>query len=387
MGNSNSREVVSMNQSASVSEMTTRKGRTTRNTQYLAIAFSVNQGHEPTCAYVTLAKVLVNIIAALVDIELNDEEKKRLNIILYGFPIRTDVAAMERELSIYGFPPKEFTLIALFFYFFDWLKKNDFRPYYVDSVTPIETVTRDKPETPVMFEKKLGRLFDYLKLTTTRLGGVTFTASGWIFKVTEQLQSTVGMLKWKKTAVRTINSRYGSSSATFNSAHFHRLCFEIIFPIMNKGITIYLTLINGTRFHDVMLAGIDFGNLLISNSWRNPIDSVPITDLPRITLKTDDGGAVVWEVFQFNFYLPMKEEEHRLDPLKQIYDLDSYEEFNVLMMDYLKTDLDLPPLDFGMMTLQGRDKVGGKRRNKSKRRNKKTFLEYESVGRRKRLDC
>ena len=59
------------------------------------------------------------------------------------------------------------------------------------------------------------------------------------------------------------------------------------------------------------------------------------------------------------------------------------------MMDYLKTDLDLPPLDFDVITLEKRDTVGGTRRirNKSKRCNKKHFLEYESVGRRKRLDC
>jgi len=365
------REVAAIKQGVAVSEMTTRKGRATRNNQYLAIAFSVDQGDEPTCAFVNLAKVFVNIIAALVDIELSDDEKMRLNIILRGFPIITNVVAMERHLSGFGFPPKEFTLITLFFYFFDWLKKNDFRPYYVDSVAPIETVARDKPK--IMFETKLGSLFDYLKLTTRRLGGETFTASGWIFKVTEQLQSTIGMLKWKKTAIRTIQSQFGSSSKTFNTEEFQRLCFEVIFPLMNKGITIYLNLINGTKHHDVMLAGIDFGNLLISNSWGISIDSVPITDLPSVKLKNGIGVAV-WEVFQFNFYLPMKEEENKLDPLKQIYDLSSYEEFNLLMMDYLKTDLELPHLDFSTLTLVESDKVGGtrKRRNKSKRRIKKS---------------
>ena len=368
------RELASIKKSVPVSEMTTRKGSTKRNNQSLAVAFSVDQGDEPTCAYVTLAKVLVNIIAALVKIELTDDEKRRLSIILYGFPIRTDVVAMERHLSIYGFSPKEFTLITLFFYFFDWLKKNDFRPYYyVDSVEPIETVTRHNPKTPILFEKKLDRLFDYLKLTTTRLGGTTFTASGWIYKVIEQLQPTVGMLKWKKTAIRTINSRSGTRSEPFNSKEFERLFYEIIFPIMDKGITVSLVLERELeKHHGVMLAGIEFGKLLISNSWGNPIDSVPITDLPKIRLKH---SATVWELFQIDFYLPMKEEEHRLDGLEQIYDLSTYEEFNLLMMKYLETDLDLPPLDISALTIVESDKVGGtrkKRRNKSKRRNKKT---------------
>lgn len=45
------------------------------------------------------------------------------------------------------------------------------------------------------------------------------------------------------------------------------------------------------------------------------------------------------------------------------------------MMEYLKTDLDLPPLDISALTIVESDKVGGtrkKRRNKSKHRNKKT---------------
>jgi len=343
-------------------------GHVTRHTKFLAIPFSVMQGDESTCAYVTLSNVLVNIITSLANIKLSYPEKMKLYEILAGFPIRTDVDDMVRQISLIDFPKKEFTLIVLFFYFFDWLKSYDMKADYPRGAELLE-LTEDGSD----FNKKIKELFGFLRLKTKRLGGPTFTASGWINKITTELAKTVGKLKWKKTAIRTRNSMFGSKAETFKATDFQRLCQEVIIPITNKGIKIVFTVRGDRGQHDVMLVGIEDAELLISNSWRARLDQCPMGDLPLIRLQ-NELRVEMWWAFQFTFYLPMPEGESRLDDLKPMYDLSTYEEFAHFMTAYSTVDLTMPPLDVSTLPLLKSDKIGGTRRkrNKSKRRNKKT---------------
>ena len=345
-------------------------GHVTRHTKFLAIPFSVMQGNEATCAYVTLSNVVVNIIAFLANIQLSYAEKMKLYGILAGFPIRTDVQEMVREVSVIAFPKKEFTLIVLFFYFFDWLKSHKMKAEYPRGVE-LHELTEDGSD----FNEKIKEFFGFLQLKTKRLGGPTFTASGWIDKITTELAKTVGTLKWKKTALRTRLSMFGSKAATFTAPAFQRLCRDIIRPLTNKGIKIVFTVRGDKGQHDVMLIGIEDDKLLISNSWGARLDQCPMGDLPLIRLQTGHGMEMWWWAFQFTFYLPMRQDEGRLEGLKPMYDLSTYEEFSHFMTTYCVIDLPIKPLDFSTLTLLESDKVGGtrqKRRNKSKRRNKKT---------------
>lgn len=305
------------------------------------------------------------------DVTLTDHEQDKISKLTKLFPISADVDLVDRYLKDVGITPdsctpKGFALIVFFFYFYDWLKHHDMRAYY--SVGD-KVMMKNKDATD--YNNNIKKLFKFLKLTTKRLGGQTFSATGWIQEITTQAEPQLQMLTWKKISVCTLHTPFGIHSPTFTSTEFKSLC-DVIFKITTK-FKINLT-IKGPEIregvylmHDVMIVGIERGNLLISNSWGNFLDFVPVDELPSISLK---GNKMPWEVFQFTFFLPM------VKPIEfdTQYDATDLTTFLAMMesyypqMDILDSLPKIDPAVFDALAESPRAAVGGtKKRNKRKR--------------------
>ena len=343
------------------------EGRLTRSNFESVLPFTVNQGEEGTCVYVTLSKLLLfNLMGLVMDITLSEEEQAKLSFLTRLFPIQSQMHSLDKYLkdamiTPESASPKGYALIVLFFYFFDWLKRNEVRAYYFFS-DKVTMQNQDRSD----FNHKLQKLFGFLKLTTKRLGGQTFSASGWIDAITTRVSPHVADLHWKKVSVCTLRTRFGHDSPTFKSSHFYKLC-DILFDITKK-FKVMLTVRGVIRekyiLHEVMIVGIEGNHLLISNSWGTFLDKVPIHTLPKMNLRVDEP----WEclAFQFTFLLPM------VTPIdfKTQYDLSDFDEFTEKMQDYLPqmdTLSTLPKIDsslFDELASRPTASVGGTRKKR-----------------------
>lgn len=346
----------------------TTEGQMTRGNYRSVLPFTVDQGQLPVCAYVTMSKALLfNVMGMVMDVTLTPHEQERISALTKHFPIRADTDLVDRYLADANITPttctpKGYALVVLFFYFFDWLKKNKMRPTYFEGEL-VEMLNDD--HTP--YSPKLERLFGFLKLTTRRLGGQTFSADGWIQQIIGSVSPELGAIRcWKQISVCTLNTPYGRSIPTFHPGAFMRLR-DIIFEI-TKQFKVILTVrgFMGGRFlmHDVMIVGVEGNHLLISNSWGEFIDRVPIDELPRIILRVKDRAWVCW-AFQFTFLLPFLDEI----PFELQYHLGNFGEFLDKMeayftqMEALRSLPKLNPAVFDALAESPRAAVGGRRKS------------------------
>ena len=334
------------------------EGHMTRRNYKSVLPFTVNQGDEPTCAFVTMAKVLLfNLMGLVMDIRFTEREQEKITTLVTLFPIRSDTSITDRQLKDAGITPsscspKGFALIVLFFYFYDWLKDHDMRGYYFEGDT-LMMKTRDGHD----YNDKLVELFQFLKLTKKRLGGHTFTADGWIQEITRHVSPHVSGLTWKKISVCTLNTPF-TDADTFSQYAFEQLS-EVIFRITRKfKITLTLHRVE-PPMHDVMIVGIEGNKLILSNSWGTFLNITPLSVLPRIAL-----GKSLWNACQFTFLLPMFEP---IDFQTQ-YELDNFHEFLGLMqhyypqMDALDAIPKLDPAVLDALAASPRAEIGGTRK-------------------------
>lgn len=343
-------------------------GRMTRSNYRSVLPFTVNQGELPICAYVTMSKVLLfNVMGLVMDVTLTSHEQGLISALTNLYPIRADTNLVDRYLTDTTITPttctpKGFALIVLFFYFFDWLKKHEMKPFYY----PGELVQMLNPDRSP-YTAKLDDLFGFLKLKTTRLGGQTFNANGWVQEILAQVSPQLQMIRWKQISVCTLNTPLGTSMENFTPAAFVKLR-DILFEI-TKQFKVILSVrgLMGDRLlmHDVMIVGVEKNHLLISNSWGEFIDRVPINELPNITLRVKDQKWVC-EAFQFIFLLPFSYPI----PFELQYHLGNFDHF-VDKMDTYFTQMEelrsLPKLDpavLDALALSPRAAVGGTRRRK-----------------------
>ena len=334
--------------------------------------FFVDQRNEETCSYVTLSKVLIyNLLGLIMDIEVTHDEKMKLHKYMKSFPINSDVKIDDRDLTVYHtFSKKGYILILYFFYFFDFIKKYDLKPYYKpDYPSGVTELTGEKKGDKNFNQTELLTLFKYLKLDIERLGGTTFTGNTWLNKINETLTIKARDLEWRKVSLCTLSCRYSRYSYNLTPELFSTFCNEIILPITNQGIKVILTLFNPEKlFHDVMLFGIEKNALLISNSWGQAIDIVPIELYPNVTF---DQNPYTWYMFNFTFLLPFKQGDERLVNFEQInYDNFEYTKFSEIMKTYTIPTFDSPKLDPDVLELP--PPSGGTKKRKTRTRRNKT---------------
>ena len=344
------------------------KRRLIRGNYRSVLPFTVNQGELPICAYVTMAKVLLfNVMGLVMDVTLTPEEEDKISALTNLYPIRADTDLVDRYLTDAIITPttcspKGFALIVLFFYFFDWLKKHKMKPTYF----PGELVEMFN-EYHRPYTVKLDKLFVFLKLKTTRLGGLTFSANGWIQEILERVSPNLEMIHWKQISVCTLNTPFGTDIPRFTTHDFVQLC-DILFQITKKFkviLTVRGDMGDSVLMHDVMIIGVEGDHLLISNSWGEFIDKVPIDKLPNITLRVKDD---TWKcmAFQFIFLLPFLSEI----PFELQYYLGNFGDFNDKIhayfeqMDVLQSLPQLDPAILDKLALRPSAAIGGTRKNK-----------------------
>jgi hypothetical protein len=221
------------------------------------------------------------------------------------------------------------------------------------------------------YTDKLDELFGFLKLTTLRLGGQTFSANGWIQAILRHVSPNLVIIHWKQISVCTLNTRFGNDIPTFTPHDFVQLC-DILFQITKKFKVILTVRGNmGGRdlMHDVMIIGVEKHHLLISNSWGEFIDKVPIDKLPNVTLRVKDD---TWEcmAFQFIFLLPFLSEI----PFDLQYNLGNFGDFHdkihayFTQMDALQSLPQLDPAILDDLASRPSAAIGGTRKARSKRR-------------------
>ena len=347
-------------------------GYVTRNNQYTIMPFIVDQLDEPTCSYVTLSKVLIfNLMGLLMDIEVSPSEKMAMHKLMKSYPLTSDTTNEKYLIPYSRISIKVYVLILFFFYFFEWIKKHDIRPYLLSPSTYIVEITNDFGD----FNVKLADLFDFLKLKKKRLGGPKFKGSDWIIEITTLLEDYASLLVWKRTSFNCLRSDvFCSSAVTLDEEQFKMFCDQIILPITNQGMKVIINLCNGKLQHDVMLVGIENESLLISNSWGHSIDVVPIELLPSLTLK--NSPVVSWSILQFSFLLPVIQGDKQLDGLERQYDFRNYGKFLEFMSNYkIPTFPKLDPTTLGLRPTDG----GSRKRKKHTRRNKSKHLKKKLI--------
>jgi len=298
----------------------------------------------------------------VMDVTLTIKEQEALRKLTTHFPIRAS-DLVDRYLTVANITsatctPKGYALIVLFFYFFDWLKKHKMRPTYFPGEL-VQMLNSDRSS----YTPKLKQLFDFLKLKTTRLGGQTFSADGWIKEILPRVSPDLEMIHWRQISVCTLNSPVSRSIPTFYRGAFMYLC-DILFQI-TKAFKVILT-VQGFmgRFimHDVMIVGVEGNDLLISNSWGEFIDKVPIHQLPKIVLRVGDQQWECW-AFQFTFLLPFLDDI----PFELQYHLGNFGDFDAKIHAYftqMEALQSLPHLDPALLNVLAespRAAVGGKR--------------------------
>jgi hypothetical protein len=366
----------------------------TRSTLSNIVPIVVNQEDGETCAFVSLAKVLTyNLLGLVMDITLSPEEKDNLDDAIKNFNIDIKRPVSDRDFHKYYTPKncsiKGFTLIAMFFYFFDFAQKNDLKPdfYPGDRLRIVH-----KPSMKSYDQILNDILFPFLKLNIKRFGGVTPVAAGWIDSVTEDLSPKVEELTWQKVSLCTFTTKYCFTAQTLQIVDFQRFCDEVIFKFTKKlKIIITLSQHGSNDLHDVVLMSKQKNDILISNSWGESVDRVNIASFPIVKLNVPGGSPLSFLAFQYTFLLPMtplmvSTKKHNMQPQ---YYAEDFELFMTGMTEYisLMSDLDnlkkISPTVLEKIAQQSRNFVGGKRNKRSKR---KRFRYTRNIKRSKKMN-
>jgi hypothetical protein len=367
-----------VNSSSSVRGVKT-EGHNTRNTVSNIVPFVVDQGNESTCAFVALAKVLTyNLLGLVMDIELLPEEKRLLNNAIKEYKIDPTIPVFERDFYKYYTPEKcslkGFTLIVIFFYFFDFARNNGLSPSFnpgekLEVFTKMSGKSYDSQLTDI--------LFPFLKLTKDRFGGNTPVAAGFVTGIIHDLNPKVRYLTWQKVSLCTFRTEFCTNAPYVGPELFQRFCNEVIFPFTSK-LKIIITLAQNSEehaLHDVVLFGIENDHILISNSWGERLDSIKISSFPLVSLTIPGNPPVKFTAFQYTFLMPITPSmRSSMSPLKEQYYGDDFEEFMTGMKIYLSrfNELDdIPKIEHGLLQELAkipRNLIGGKRKNKRSKR-------------------
>ena len=204
-----------------------------------------DQGHRGDCAYHAYAKLIIqNMISIFIDLNMTPEDTAQMMACIAKDPIdtSTDIGVYsEKDCSLKGYKK-----IILFYYFFNYLRRNDIKDIGRPVMELIGTMhSRAAARLPLDNE-----LFSQLRDEITQKSrGVE-----WAF-VTFQVDSRA---------------------------------ISIVERILSLGLYCVLTLVSDTGRHAVLLQGYDPTTLHIQNSWGKTVDSVPKALFPAITLSRQE---------------------------------------------------------------------------------------------------
>ena len=197
-----------------------------------------DQGPDGTCAYHSLAKILVqNVCTKLFDLTMNEREKTIYKKCLADFPIETEEDI--RPYTAEKCTEKGFISIMFFYYFYFYLKRNGY--------------------------KSLKQAIPLLDTMPARVAAVSPLDSSIFSQVAAMMiaKKRETDLTWRSILIRMNREE--------DSATYRETIAEVIEPIAKLGLYIYMLLNN----HAVVLMNCHHGHFVIKNSWGYPNDVVP----------------------------------------------------------------------------------------------------------------
>ena len=200
-----------------------------------------DQGRRPDCAYHAFAKLIIqNMISIFIDLNMTPEDNTKMMACIAKHPIdtSTDIGVYSSEdCSLNGYKK-----IVLFYYFFNYLSRNEFKEISQPVMELIGTMhSRAAARLPLDNE-----LFSQLR---------------------DEITQKAKDVEW-----------------SFVSFEVEPRTITIVERILSLGLYCVLTLVSDTGSHGVLLQGYDPTTLHIQNSWGNKVDSVPKALFPDINL-------------------------------------------------------------------------------------------------------
>ena len=200
-----------------------------------------NQGQRGDCAYHAYAKLIIqNMISIFIDLTMTGEDTAKMMACIDKHPI--DTSTDIGDYSIEYCSLKGYKKIVLFYYFFNYLSRND-----IKNIGP-----------PVM--ELIGTMHS---------------------RAAVQLPLDDGMFSQLRAEITQKSKDVEWAFVTFD---VDSRAISIVERILSLGLYCVLTLTSDTDRHAVLLQGYDPATLHIQNSWGNAVDSVPKALFPAITL-------------------------------------------------------------------------------------------------------
>ena len=249
---------------------------TPERSQRSELGICSHQGPDGTCAYHAIAKILVkNVCGKLVDLEMTTEEKVIYEKCLSDSPIETEEKLRDYTPEICT--KKGFNSIMFFYYFYFYLKRNDYK-FAKDAIPLLDTMPpRAAAVSPLdssLFSEVVDRMIDKKQ------------ESG---------------LTWRSILIKVEKDTYKD------------IIKNVLEPIGKLGLYVYMML----KGHGVVLMNSLGNNFLIQNSWGYQSDLVPYgTDGTDIRLQGDDK---VFEIQYIELFLPMTTTFSEENPTQPVY--------------------------------------------------------------------
>ena len=199
------------------------------------------QGRRPDCAYHAYTKLIIqNMISIFIDLNMTPEDNAKMMECIANHPLDTS-----KDIGVYSSEDcslKGYKKIVLFYYFFNYLSRNDIKDIGRPVMELIGTMqSRAAAQLPLDDE-----IFSQLR---------------------EEITQKARGVEW--------------SFVTFD---VEPRTISIVQRILSLGLYCVLTLVSETGSHAVLLQGYDPTTLHIQNSWGKKVDSVPKETFPYITL-------------------------------------------------------------------------------------------------------
>jgi hypothetical protein len=240
-----------------------------------------DQGPDGTCAFHSLAKILVqNVCTKLFDLTMNEREKEIYKKCLADYPIETEEDI--RPYTAEKCTEKGFISIMFFYYFYFYLRRNGFKSL-IQAIPLLDTMP--------------ARAAAVSPLDTS----FSQVAAMMIAKKREN------DLTWRSILIRM--NREEDRDTYMDTIR------EVIEPIAKLGLYVYMLLNN----HGVVLMNAHHGHFIIKNSWGYENDVVPYGFDIRL-----HGKDKVYSLEYFELFLPMTNTFSRENKTLGVYTSDEF---------------------------------------------------------------
>ena len=238
--------------------------------------FVTNQGDKLTCAYHSFSKLIIkNMISVVIDLHMTREEQDAMMECITEHPIDTSAKIGNYSEKTCG--KKGYWKIILFYYFFQYLVRNEIREVDEKVMSLVTTMqTRASARLPIGHEDGA---FDAIKRKiTTRMEELGIRWESISFKYNED--SKLQIIGWLK-------------------------------QLLSLGLSSVLSLQNPRAIHSVFVSEYDRDTFHIENSWGSMTEVVSEIDFPTISLSTEQ-----WNCETITFLCPILPEFEGLPPFR-----------------------------------------------------------------------